>query len=235
MDTLPARARVFVGTVTCAGLACLAALLVQTWSLALQDLAVAALLVGAFVGLESLRIRFAWRGVHATSALTEAGVFVGLVALPLGLATAALVAARLGRAIVTRQAPVKAAFNAAQAALAFGLAGLVAGALGSAGAPALVAAVVGTFAFSVGGEVLLSALFGAIERAPPLRAYRERFALENALSFAFGASFGAAALALYGMHPLAVVGVVPPLLLVADHARLRMRVEEAAGAPAAPP
>lgn len=177
--------------------------------------------VAGFAALERLAVSFVWRGHRITTALTEVAVYLGYVALSPVLVVVLAPLVRAGLHFATRRPPVKGIFNVAQCVLSTAAGAVVFSALTLAGVHPLLAGIAGTAAFSVTGDALLALLFSLIERVPARHVYRERFLSANALGVATGVPGAVALLALYELHPLALVAAAPVFLILFRHARLQ--------------
>lgn len=181
----------------------------------------AVVLAGAAYVLERRGIVLRWRGQRILSTFSEAFVLAGLVLLPPLAVPFAAGASRLVQSIACRRPAVKILFNVAQLTFAGALAALVMLALVAGGLPLLLAATAGAASYSVATESTISLLFARLEGASAWRVYRERLALGHAYSLSMGLGLGLCALALWRVHPVALVALVPVVLALTRYARLQ--------------
>ena len=190
-----------------------------------------ALLVGAalfgvgFFVLERQAVILVWRQERITSALTELAVFLGLVALPGAVLVVVAPVARVGMSLATRRPLIKTLFNTAAGVLSVAAAWGVFTGLQAVGAHALLAAIGGTVAYSVTAELLVSGLFGQMEQSFFLHVYRTRFLRPNLIAMGYGVTAGLVLLALFTLHPLAVLAAAPLLMVLNRYAAVEARAD----------
>ena len=192
-----------------------------TWALAVGGVG----FLVAFVLLERVAVAFVWRGHRNTAAITECAVYLGLVLLAPNLVVVLVPLAGALVHIASRRAPIKGVFNVGHQAIAAGAAASTHILLVWAGWRPEFAAAAGTVVYSVVADTLVALLFAVMERVPVARVYIERFALPNALALVTGLPAGIALLALYRLHPLAVLAAAPILVILVRHATLQARAD----------
>ncbi|HVM45366.1 MAG TPA: histidine kinase dimerization/phospho-acceptor domain-containing protein, partial [Candidatus Thermoplasmatota archaeon] len=192
-----------------------------SWGLALGTVS----FVVGFAVLERVAVSFAWRSHRNSTAITEFAVYLGLVLLSPHLVVLLVPVARVAVHLASRRSPIKGVFNVAHQTVAAGAGAATYLALATLGWEPLLAAAVGTVAYSLVADLLLAVLFGLLEGVPPLRVYLERLAFPNALALATGVPAAIAFLALYRLHPLATLAALPLLVILVRHASLQARAD----------
>jgi PAS domain S-box-containing protein len=174
--------------------------------------AVAVALVVALVFYLLHRYPFAlhWREHRLVVSLDEAGVLVGLLLLPPPLLCLCIVASAVAQQLYGGpKEAIKRAFNISQ----FGVSALVTGAvfvlLERAGLAPIWSAAVASVAFSTSANVLLAGVFATLSKANALSVYRERFLMQGLNSAIIGIACGLMVVALWSLHPLATLAIVP--------------------------
>ena len=189
-------------------------------------LLLAALAVSAFL-LQRNGFVLHWRGQRVATTFDEPLLFLGLVALGPSVLPALAIGAAASQ-VVSRRAPVKAAYNVAQHATAGAAGALAYVGLAALGTPALGAAVVAAATYSLSSYLLMSGLFARIERAGVLRTYRERFLSATVANTFVGSGLGVCLVALWAYHPLATLAVAPFVVLAVAFTRQTVRLEREA-------
>ncbi|HVM46033.1 MAG TPA: ATP-binding protein [Candidatus Thermoplasmatota archaeon] len=214
--------RLHVLAVLLAGGLAVGASLLAAPSLALPPLlwAYAGALGVACLALQLRTFTFPWRTQRVAITLDEAVIFLGLATLPapllVPLTTAAIAASQPMRGRPLR----KALFNTGAHATATGLAW---GAFALAGplVPPLAAAFAATVAYTLATNVLVAWVLARVGGSGTLRVLRERFVLPTALQLTLSGAIVLALLALWALHPLAVLAAAPFVLLAREHVALR--------------
>lgn len=163
---------------------------------------------------------FYWRAQSTKISLDEIGIFVGLLALPPAALVLAVVASSLVNQLVHRRELGKSAFNVAQYAIAALVTVLVCVALRIAGVPSPWFALPSPLLFYALTAFQVSLLFAQSEGVSPFRVFRQRFGRFVVLGATLGASLGLVVLALFKLHPLAVVAAVPLFVYLRRFGRL---------------
>lgn len=228
--TLPRETWVYIAAagLTAAAVAALAAARGWTPVLAGDPLALslgAAATMGGVYFAERKALRFRWREHRITTALAEVPLLVGLVALPWPLVALALVLARAAIDLVARRPAVKLVFNAASGLLAAAAAGVAFASLDALGVPALLAVLPATALYTLVSDALLAGLFATLESTQPLRVYRERFLVQNAITLAIALPAGIVIIALWTLSPPAVLATLPLAWFLLRHADLMARAD----------
>ncbi|HWH08818.1 MAG TPA: ATP-binding protein [Candidatus Thermoplasmatota archaeon] len=176
---------------------------------------------GVLFLLHRFPFTFYWRDHRLVVSLDEAAILVALLAfpsplLPICVASAvAVVQAWAGPA-----ARIKRVFNVMQYGLAAALTTLAFVGLRAAGLPPLPAAMAACLAFGLLANLLLAGVFSRLSGERAIVVFRERFLLQGANSGAVGVSFGLAIVALWRLHPLALLAAVPLVILARRYWRL---------------
>ena len=227
--TTPRRVLAFVGFVAVMGavlaLASAAALArsppaLSPW-LAVGSLA----FVVGFLALERSAVTFAWRGHKVSTSLTEASIFLSLVALPPALLALLVPVCLLVIHLRSGRSAIKGVFNVAHGTVAIAAGAAFAILLGALGAPALLCAAAGTIVYSLVSDLLLATLFAFLEDLPSPRVYVERLLMANVLAISTGIPTGLVLVGLWRIHPLAVLAALPLGVLVLRHAHLQASVD----------
>jgi signal transduction histidine kinase len=184
------------------------------------------LLLLLFLLAERAGVPLSWRGQRVTASFTEPVVLAGLFWFPAAPLVVAAALARLASASIERRPPHKVLFNAAQIALAASVALLVARA---APAPPLVAAILGTAAFTIVVDAATVLVVASVEPGSWRRALRERFLGVAAVEIVFGLSVGLAIVGLEIVHPLAPLVLAPLLWILLRHARMQAKLARESG------
>lgn len=188
----------------------------------------AGLTASSFVVLRNV-VTFSWRGQRVALAPDEGLVLVALATLPPPLVVAFALPSMTAYQVVTRRPFLKGAFNVANLALSASLGVLAFLALRDlARLPALVAAVLSLVPYTITTHLLVSGVFARREGTGTLRVYRDRFRWRWIPNVAFGSAAAVAVLALWGLHPLAVLAIAPFALLAREYVRVEARAEREA-------
>lgn len=181
----------------------------------------AAGVTGVLVLLHRYPFTFYWRDHRLVVSLDEAVILVALLAFPAPLimlcvgTSVAIVQAWAGPA-----ARIKRVFNVFQYVLAAALTAAAFAGLRAVGAPLLPAALAASLAFGVAANLLLAGVFSRLSGERALVVFRERFLVQGANSGAVGVSLGLAIVALWGLHPLALLAAAPMVVLARRYWRL---------------
>ncbi|HWH08462.1 MAG TPA: ATP-binding protein, partial [Candidatus Thermoplasmatota archaeon] len=180
----------------------------------------------AFFVAQRLGFLLHWRGQAARISLEEFAVVVGLLVVPGPVLVAAVAASALVSQLLTRRPALKATFNVAQYVLGASLAvGAFAG-LRALGVAPLWAAVPAPFVFALTSQASTATLFALLEKASPLRTFRARFLHWTVITSVVGLSLGLGSYALWRLHPVLIVAILPVFLLLTRFGRLTEWAEE---------
>lgn len=161
-----------------------------------------------------------WRGQRVVSTIDEPMVYLSLVLLPFPACIIVIFAGTCIVQAVARRKHVKALYNISAYALAAGVASLVYLVGLAAGLPTYVAGLPAVAFYTLTSNMLVAGVFAILEGEPVLRVFRTRFLVSTPLHGVLGGTFGFAAVALWGFHPLATLVLAPMSLLALGFARL---------------
>lgn len=170
-----------------------------------------------------------WRGQGLALALDEAVVLLALATLPPALLPILVSAASLSAQLLLRREPRKALWNWGSHTASAGLAASACALLATS-VPALPAAAAGTALFAVATTVPLAHLVARVEGSKAATVLRERLGPVIFLQAAAGIGAGVGLLALWRLHPAAVLAVVPFLLLARGYMGVRASADHRADA-----
>lgn len=223
---VPARVTAYVGLCAAAALLAWSASVFFTLQQpGLLLVAGAALFALAFFTLERQAVVFVWNRERITTAITEVSVLLGLLWLPTPYLVLAVPFPRLAIALATRRPLIKSAFNVSHGVLTLALGATVFQGLLALGWNPIPAAILGTIAYSLSAETLLSGLFRLLEGVPLWRVYRQRFLRPNVLALAWGIPSAVVLYALASLHPLAVLAAAPLLFLLNRYTAYEARAD----------
>jgi predicted hydrocarbon binding protein/PAS domain-containing protein len=199
-------------------LASAAALAVSAW-LALrgapytwQAAAIAAGLGLSIFILQRRGLVLHWSGQRTITTIDEPAVMLALLLLPAGVAPFLVALGVLGVQLVARRTAIKRVFNVAAYSLAAALATGVHLALLTV-APPLVASAIAIVVYTLTSMLAVSALFARLEGGRTLRVFRSRFGRTAPVHASLGGAGVVVGVALWTIHPLALVAVVPFLVM----------------------
>ena len=152
---------------------------------------------------------FHWREQSTKISLDEIAIFAGILVLSPALLVVAVAASSLLNQLVHQRAREKAAFNVGQYTLAALLTVSVCAALRAVGVPAPWHAAAAPLLFVSTTAFLVSALFAQMEGLSPWRVLVDRFGRFIVIGSTLGLSLGLVVVALFALHPVAVVAAVP--------------------------
>lgn len=195
----------------------LAAMSVWHWALVLG------LMASSYLILTHL-ILFDWRGQRVALGPDEVLVFLALYALPPPLVVLFAVPTMAVYQVQTRRPFLRGGGNVAFVALSSG-AGASAYLLLAPFLPKLVAISLAIVVYTLMTHLLVSSVFALRESTPALVVFGERFWIPSLLHVALGISGGIAIVALWTLHPLAIVVLSPFVILAKQHVELLGRRE----------
>lgn len=166
-----------------------------------------------------------WRGQRLATTVDEPVIALALLALPAPMIPLAVMTGVTASQLVAGRRVEKAAYNMGAYSLAAALGALAFVGATRLGALPLVAATIGVVTYSFSSNLLLAGLFAAVDRGSPVRIFAERFALSTFASASLGAALAASIVALWLLHPLALIAVVPLLGVGFAFSRMQSRSE----------
>lgn len=167
------------------------------------------LLTTAAFFLERRALILHWREHRTSSSFDEPAVFLALYLLPPFALVPMIAMSTALVQLVSRRAPIKAAFNVGAYSSAAGIAAGIAYLAARAGVTGLGAAAIGLASYTIFSNVLVAALFADLERRPLVRIFRERFLLATLVHATLGITLGVVLVALWKFNPYATLLVVP--------------------------
>ena len=205
-----------------AGLAGSGVLLAASWPPAALAWPVAIVLVGGVFVFQRRGFVLHWGGQRTITTIDEPAVMLALLLLPAGAAPF-LVALGLGAVQrVARRTRIKAVFNVAAYTLAAALATFVHVAL-SLVLPNLAAAAAAIVVYTLTSTLTVSALFARLEGGRALRVFFDRFGRTAPVHASLGAAVIVIGVALWGLHPVALLAMVPFIVLGLGFVRVDAR------------
>lgn len=195
----------------------LAALTLGHWAL------LAGLMVASYLILSHL-ILFDWRGQRVALGPDEVLVFLALYALPPPVTVLFAVPTMALYQVRTKRPFLRAGANVAFVALAGG-AGATSYILLSLALPKVAAVALAIVVYTLTTHLLVSSVFALREGTPARVVFGERFVLPSILHITLGVSGGVAIVALWTLHPLAVLVLAPVVFLARQHVELLGRRE----------
>ncbi|GEM_PF-5889305 len=184
-------------------------LAVAWWAAALG----ASVFVAAFFLLGQTSFTFVWRGHRHRMVLDEVPLFVGLLAIPTpALPLLVAVSSILEQARMKREG-LKAAFNLSQNVLASAAAAGAFLLVARLGTPPILAALPAALLYPLVSNFLTAGIFSRLSEEGHLRIFADRFVGPGLLAGAVGAGGGVAVAALWSLHPLTLLALMPFVFL----------------------
>lgn len=184
----------------------------------------AGLIAGSWIILRRLLL-FDWRGQRVALAPDEVLVLVALLSLPPALVVLFALPSMAVFQVSTRRGFLRGGFNVAVLLVSAGAAVAADAALLALRAPALVAALGGIAAYTATNLLLVANFFALRERADVFLVYKERFLVPTAFHFGLALCVGVPLVALWALHPLAVLSLAPLAWFAAQHMQLLARTD----------
>lgn len=181
------------------------------------------LMVGSYLILTHL-ILFDWRGQRVALGPDEVLVFLALAALPPPAVVLFAVPTMAIYQVRTKRPFLRAGANVAFVALS-GAAAATSYVLLATVLPKLVAIPISIALYTLTTHLLVSSVFALRENTSALTVFGERFWIPTLLHVALGVSGGIAIVALWSLHPLAILVLAPFVVLAKQHVELLGRRE----------
>lgn len=194
------------------------------------DIAVGAGIAVAFGILHRFPFTFHWREHRLVISLDEAGILLALLLTPAPMVTLSIVYATVFMQWWSGPAqPIKKIFNVAQYASAAGITTSAFLLLTLSGVPTILSAGLASLAFGTTANFLLAGVFSRLSGESVFRVYRERFLAQGLNSSLISIAGGLTIIALWHLHPLATLSIVPFAFLVRGYWRLNAAADRELG------